>query len=78
VAACLRPQLRQYVKAESGRIRNEMSRTNWFLRLLPDGRSRLESVTVSDLDGSIKSMIEIGAFHAHEMPSNERFLEPLD
>jgi len=34
-----------------------------FLRLLPDGRSRLEGVVVSDVNGSITSQTEIGRFH---------------
>ena len=33
-----------------------------YLRLLPDGRSRLESVVVSDKNGSINSQTEIGKF----------------
>jgi hypothetical protein len=34
-----------------------------YLRLLPDGRSRLEGVVVSDVNGSIKSVTEIGNYH---------------
>lgn len=34
-----------------------------YLRLLPDGRSRLEGVMVSDANGSITSRTEIGNFH---------------
>jgi hypothetical protein len=34
-----------------------------YLRLLPDGRSRLEGVVVTDVNGSINSQSEIGAFH---------------
>lgn len=34
-----------------------------YLRLLPDGRSRLESVVVSDANGTITSKTEIGKFH---------------
>ncbi len=34
-----------------------------YLRLLPDGRSRLEGIVVSDLNGSISSRTEIGSFH---------------
>lgn len=34
-----------------------------YLRLLPDGRSRLEGVIVSDLGGSIHSTTEIGSYH---------------
>jgi hypothetical protein len=34
-----------------------------YLRLLPDGRSRLEGVVVSDVNGSINSRTEIGSFH---------------
>jgi hypothetical protein len=34
-----------------------------YLRLLPDGRSRLEGVIVSDVNGSISSRTEISSFH---------------
>lgn len=34
-----------------------------YLRLLPDGRSRLEGVLVSDVGGSISSKTEIGGYH---------------
>jgi hypothetical protein len=34
-----------------------------YLRLFPDGRSRLEGVVVSDVNGSISSKTEIGNFH---------------
>jgi hypothetical protein len=34
-----------------------------YLRLLPDGRSRLAGVHVSDVNGSISSQIEIGSYH---------------
>jgi hypothetical protein len=34
-----------------------------YLRLLPDGRSRLEAIVVSDVSGSISSRTEIGDFH---------------
>lgn len=34
-----------------------------YLRLLPDGRSRLEGVIVSDLGGTISSTTEIGSYH---------------
>ena len=34
-----------------------------YLRLLPDGRSRLEGVIVTDVSGSISSRIDIGGFH---------------
>jgi hypothetical protein len=34
-----------------------------YLRLLPDGRSRLEGVIVSDVNGSIDSKIEVGSYH---------------
>ncbi len=34
-----------------------------YLRLLPDGRSRLEGVTVLDINGSIQSKVEVGSYH---------------
>ena len=34
-----------------------------YLRLLPDGRSRLEGVIVSDVNGSIQSKIEVASYH---------------
>lgn len=34
-----------------------------YLRLLPDGRSRLEAVVVADMNGSINSRTNIGSFH---------------
>jgi hypothetical protein len=34
-----------------------------YLRLLPDGRSRLEAIMVKDAGGSITSQTEIGTFH---------------
>src|SRR5437868_5421454 len=37
--------------------------TATFLRLLPDGRSRLEAVMVSDISGAITSRTEVGQYH---------------
>jgi len=34
-----------------------------YLRLLPDGRSRVEGIVVSDVNGAINSQTEIGSFH---------------
>ena len=34
-----------------------------FLRLLPDGRSRLENVTVRDREGAVVAAVEVGPLH---------------
>lgn len=36
-----------------------------FLRLLPDGRSRLELLRIDDVGPTVRAVVEVGPFHRH-------------